>query len=91
MQRVVRLDCLCLGAPLRDVSRITAPCTRVQGQGPTGSKGLHLMARLDRKINHDEARAYAKRIAQRVAGSARNRYTLSSARDKRAGASSSII
>jgi bifunctional non-homologous end joining protein LigD len=51
----------------------------------TGGKGLHLMAPLDRTIDHNWARAYAKRIAQRLAASARDRYTLSSAPEKRAG------
>jgi bifunctional non-homologous end joining protein LigD len=51
----------------------------------TGGKGLHLMAPLDRRIDHDEARAYAKQIAQRLAASARDRYALSSAPEKRAG------
>ena len=43
------------------------------------------MAQLDRRIDHDEARAHAKQIAQRLAASARDRYTLSSAPEKRAG------
>jgi bifunctional non-homologous end joining protein LigD len=51
----------------------------------TGGKGLHLMAPLDRSIDHDQARAYAKRIAQRLAATAPGRYTLSSAPEKRAG------
>jgi DNA primase len=46
---------------------------------------LHLMAPLDRRIDHDQARAHAKQIAQRLAASARDRYTLSSAPEKRAG------
>jgi bifunctional non-homologous end joining protein LigD len=51
----------------------------------TGGKGLRLMAPLDRTINHDQARAYAKRIAQRLAASAPDRYTISSAPDERTG------
>ena len=51
----------------------------------TGGKGLHLMAPLDRRIDHDEARAYAKRVAQRLAATAPDRYTLASAPNKRAG------
>jgi DNA primase len=31
----------------------------------TGGKGLHLIAPLAARIEHDQARAYAKRIAQR--------------------------
>jgi bifunctional non-homologous end joining protein LigD len=50
----------------------------------TGGKGLHLMAPLEPKIDHDEARAYAKRIAQRLAATAPDRYTLSSNPEKRA-------
>jgi bifunctional non-homologous end joining protein LigD len=51
----------------------------------TGGKGLHLMAPLDRTMDHDQARAYAKQIAQRLAATAPNRYTLASAPGKRAG------
>ena len=46
---------------------------------------MHLMALLEPKIDHDQARAYAKRIAQRLAATAPDRYTLSSAPEKRAG------
>jgi bifunctional non-homologous end joining protein LigD len=51
----------------------------------TGGKGLHLMAPLDRTMDHDQARAYAKQIAQRLATAAPERYTVSSAPEKRAG------
>ena len=57
----------------------------------TGGKGLHLMAPLDRRIDHDEARAHAKQMAQRLAASARDRYTLSSAPEKRAGRGTTAI
>jgi bifunctional non-homologous end joining protein LigD len=36
------------------------------------------MAPLEPKIDHDEARAYARRIAQRLAATAPDRYTISS-------------
>ena len=51
----------------------------------TGGKGLHLMAPLDRTRDHDQTRAYAKRIAQRLAATTPDRYTLASAPEKRAG------
>jgi bifunctional non-homologous end joining protein LigD len=51
----------------------------------TGGKGLHLMAPLDATTDHDAARAYAKRMAQRLAATAPDRYTLASAPGKRAG------
>jgi bifunctional non-homologous end joining protein LigD len=51
----------------------------------TGGKGLHLMAPLDPKINDDQARAYAKRIAQRLAATAPDRYTLFSDPRQRTG------
>jgi bifunctional non-homologous end joining protein LigD len=51
----------------------------------TGGKGLHLTAPIDRKMDHDQARAYAKRIAQRLAATAPERYTVAAAPDKRAG------
>jgi hypothetical protein len=44
----------------------------------TGGKALHLMAPLEPKVDHDEARAYARHIAQRFAATAPERYTLSS-------------
>jgi bifunctional non-homologous end joining protein LigD len=43
------------------------------------------MASLAPTIDHPQARAYAKRIAQRLAATAPDRYTLSSAPEKRAG------
>jgi bifunctional non-homologous end joining protein LigD len=51
----------------------------------TGGKGLHLMVPLEPKLDHDEARLYAKQIAQRLAVSAPGRYTISSAPGKRTG------
>jgi bifunctional non-homologous end joining protein LigD len=51
----------------------------------TGGKGLHLMAPLDATIDHDAARAYAKRMAQRLAATAPDRYTLGAAPERRAG------
>jgi bifunctional non-homologous end joining protein LigD len=43
------------------------------------------MAPLDATIDHDAARAYAKRMAQGLAATAPDRYTLASAPGKRAG------
>jgi bifunctional non-homologous end joining protein LigD len=51
----------------------------------TGGKGLHLMAPLDPMINHGRARAYGKRIAQRLTATAPDRYTLAAAPEKRTG------
>jgi bifunctional non-homologous end joining protein LigD len=51
----------------------------------TGGKGLHLMAPLEPKINHDQARAYARRIARRLAAATPDRYTLSSDPGRRPG------
>jgi DNA primase len=45
---------------------------------------MHLMAPLDAAMGHDQARAYAKRIAQRLAAAA-DRYPLSSVPGERAG------
>jgi bifunctional non-homologous end joining protein LigD len=36
----------------------------------TGGKGLHVMAPLERKLTHDKAHAYAKRLALRLAATA---------------------
>ena len=43
------------------------------------------MAPLDRRIDHDEARAHAKQIASASPRARATRYTLSSAPEKRAG------
>jgi bifunctional non-homologous end joining protein LigD len=51
----------------------------------TGGKGLHLMAPLEPKIDHDEARAYARQIAQRLAATPLGRYTIASAPVRRTG------
>jgi bifunctional non-homologous end joining protein LigD len=51
----------------------------------TGGKGLHLMTPLDLMMDHDQARAYAKRIAQRLAATAPDRYTVAAAPERRAG------
>jgi bifunctional non-homologous end joining protein LigD len=46
---------------------------------------LHLTALLDPMIDHYQARAYARQIAQRPAATAPDRYTISSRPDKRIG------
>jgi bifunctional non-homologous end joining protein LigD len=51
----------------------------------TGGKGLHLMAPIAGRIDHDEARRYAKKLAQKVAASAPDRYTLAADPRKRRG------
>jgi bifunctional non-homologous end joining protein LigD len=51
----------------------------------TGGKGLHLMAPLDRTINHDQARTCARQIAQRLAANTPDRYTISSVPERRTG------
>jgi bifunctional non-homologous end joining protein LigD len=51
----------------------------------TGGKGSHLMAPLEPTIDHDQGRAYAKRIAQRHAATAPDRYTIAAAPEKRVG------
>ena len=43
------------------------------------------MAALDARIDHDGARADAKRIAERLAAPAPDRYTIAAALEKRAG------
>jgi bifunctional non-homologous end joining protein LigD len=48
-------------------------------------RGLHLMAALDARIDHDGARADAQRIAERLAAPAPDRYTIAAALEKRAG------
>jgi bifunctional non-homologous end joining protein LigD len=41
----------------------------------TGGKGLHLMVPIEPGISHDEARAYCRGIAERMARTAPDRYT----------------
>lgn len=48
-------------------------------------KGLHLMTPLEPKVDHDQARAYAKQMARRLAATAPDRYTLSSDPGRRPG------
>jgi len=50
----------------------------------TGGKGYHVMAPLTQRMTHDQARAYAKDLAERVA-SADRRFTTSAAMSRRTG------
>jgi bifunctional non-homologous end joining protein LigD len=50
----------------------------------TGGKGYHVMALLTQRMTHDQARAYAKDLAERVA-SADRRFTTSAAMSRRTG------
>jgi bifunctional non-homologous end joining protein LigD len=50
----------------------------------TGGKGVHLMAPLHRRMTHDEAHRYSRRLTERLAGTAPGRYT-TSATASRAG------
>jgi bifunctional non-homologous end joining protein LigD len=51
----------------------------------TGGKGLHLMAPLARKLTHDAAHSYARRLAQRLAHTDPDRYLTSAALARRPG------
>jgi bifunctional non-homologous end joining protein LigD len=51
----------------------------------TGGKGLHLMAPLPRKLTHDAAHAYARRLAQRLARTDAERYVTSASLARRPG------
>jgi bifunctional non-homologous end joining protein LigD len=51
----------------------------------TGGKGLHVMAPLRRKLTHDAAHAYARRLAQRLAASDPERYVTSASLAQRPG------
>ncbi len=51
----------------------------------TGGKGLHLMVPIDRRITHDQARVYCRRLAQRLAVTDLNRYTTSPQPHRRHG------
>jgi DNA ligase D-like protein (predicted polymerase) len=50
----------------------------------TGGKGYHIMAPLPRPMSHDQARTFAKDLAERIAGTDR-RYTTSAAMGQRRG------
>jgi bifunctional non-homologous end joining protein LigD len=43
----------------------------------TGGKGLHLMVPIEPRITHDQAREYCRKLAQRLAASAPDKYTIS--------------
>jgi bifunctional non-homologous end joining protein LigD len=51
----------------------------------TGGKGVHVMVPIERGMTHDEAHAYCKRLAERLAATAPDRYTTSAALAKRPG------
>jgi bifunctional non-homologous end joining protein LigD len=57
----------------------------------TGGKGLHLMAPLDPTISQDEARGFAKQIAQRLVTTAPTGTRSPQCRESAPGAYSSII
>jgi bifunctional non-homologous end joining protein LigD len=51
----------------------------------TGGKGLHLMAPLSRKLTHDTAHAYARKLAERLARTDPDRYVTSASLARRPG------
>jgi bifunctional non-homologous end joining protein LigD len=51
----------------------------------TGGKGLHLMAPLSRKLTHDDAHNFARRLAQRLASTDPDRYITSASLARRPG------
>ena len=59
----------------------------LEGEGPklTGGKGLHLMAPLARKLRHDAAHNYARRLAQQFARTDPDRYVTSASLARRPG------
>ena len=51
----------------------------------TGGKGIHVMAPVAADMTHDEAHRYCRALAQRIAGTDSERYTISAAMAKRPG------
>jgi len=51
----------------------------------TGSKGIHVMAPLAKRMTHDSARSYARRLAQKLADLQPDKYLLSSSPAGRMG------
>jgi bifunctional non-homologous end joining protein LigD len=51
----------------------------------TGGKGLHVMAPLARKLTHDAAHAYGRRLAHRLAATDKDRYVTSASLARRPG------
>jgi bifunctional non-homologous end joining protein LigD len=51
----------------------------------TGGKGLHLMAPLSRKLTHDAAHRYARRLAHRLASTDPDRYVILASLTRRPG------
>jgi bifunctional non-homologous end joining protein LigD len=49
----------------------------------TGGKGLHLMVPIEPRTSHEQARAYCRRVAEKLATSASGRYTTSPAPPQR--------
>ena len=51
----------------------------------TGGKGIHVVAPLERAMTHDAAHVYARRLAQRLVGTAPDRFVTSAALARRPG------
>jgi bifunctional non-homologous end joining protein LigD len=51
----------------------------------TGGKGIHVMAPIEPRLTHDEARSYAKAIAQRLAATNSSQFTLTADPKARTG------
>ena len=51
----------------------------------TGSKGLHVVTPLDRSLDFDSARAFARRLAEILAGRQPDRFTTETRKNKRRG------
>jgi len=51
----------------------------------SGGKGIHVMVPLRSKITHDEAHAYARRMARKLAATNPDRYTISASLSQRPG------
>jgi bifunctional non-homologous end joining protein LigD len=51
----------------------------------SGGKGIHVMVPLPSKISHDEAHAYARKVARKLAATKPDRYTISASLSQRSG------
>jgi bifunctional non-homologous end joining protein LigD len=75
--------------PVRDAASTLGDLLRELGLEPylmtTGSRGLHVTVPLDREADFDRVRAFARRIADHLAGLEPDRWTTEQRKNKRRG------
>ena len=74
-----------IAAAARDVRDLLADAGLESWVKTTGGKGLHVVAPLTRRHDFDEVKAFAKALAERMAGEAPERFTSNMSKAKRKG------